>query len=75
MGKAWYKSKTMWVNLLVVGGAVVSGVVGLVPTLQPLVEPNTYALLMFSAGVVNLVLRAVTDTAIGIKESADVDET
>jgi len=63
----------MWVNLLVVGGAVVSGVVGLIPTLQPLVEPDTYAIWMFGIGVVNIVLRAVTSTAIG--NTDDTSET
>ena len=67
--KAWYKSKTMWVNLLIVGGAVVNGVVGLVPTLQPLVEPNTYNLVLFVIGIVNVILRAVTTTAVGAKDA------
>jgi hypothetical protein len=63
--KPWYKSKTMWLNIATVGGAVVGGVVGLIPTLQPLIDPTTYSVTMFIVGLANIVLRSITDTAIG----------
>jgi len=63
--KPWYKSKTMWLNIATVGGAVVGGVVGLIPTLQPLLDPTTYSVTMFIVGLANIVLRSITDTAIG----------
>jgi hypothetical protein len=62
--KPWYKSKTVWFNIITIGGAVAAGVVGLVPALQPLLTPNVYAMTMFIVGTVNIVLRAITDTVI-----------
>ena len=55
----------MWLNIATVGGAVVGGVVGLIPTLQPLLDPTTYSVIMFSVGIANILLRSITDTAIG----------
>ena len=58
--KPWYKSKTIWFNIATVGGAVAAGVVGLLPTLQPMLPPETYAYLMFVVGFMNILLRSVT---------------
>lgn len=64
--KPWYKSKTVWFNLLTVGGAVVTGVVGFLPTLQFLFTPQTYAVVFAAVGLVNIVLRSITSDAIGL---------
>jgi len=53
MNKPWYKSKTVWFNILVTGSTVLSGVVGFIPT--------TYAGTIVAINVVNVILRAVTN--------------
>lgn len=65
--KPWYKSKMMWFNILTTMGAVAGGVVGLIPTLQPLLTPTTYAITVFIISVVNVGLRAVTKHGITFK--------
>ncbi len=50
--KAWYASKTLWVNLITLAWTFVGPMVG-IPTL----DPATLAIVL---GVVNIVLRAVT---------------
>lgn len=65
--KPWYKSKMMWFNILTTLGAVAGGVVGVLPTLQPLLTPTSYAVTMFVVGVVNVSLRAVTKHGITLK--------
>ena len=62
--KPWYKSKTIWFNILTIVGGAVAGAVGLIPTLQPLLTPQAYAITMFVVGMVNVLLRAVTDSGI-----------
>lgn len=63
-GKPWWKSKTIWFNVLTIGGAVVAGAVGLLPTLQPLLSPQVYSITLFVVGMVNVVLRVITDKGI-----------
>jgi hypothetical protein len=58
--KRWYRSKTVWFNILTIGGAVLDGLLGLLPTVQPLVDPTVYPWVMLSVGAVNVVLRAIT---------------
>lgn len=65
--KPWYKSKTVWFNVLTAAGAAAGGVVGLLPTLQPLLTPASYAVTVFVIGVVNVGLRAVTKHGITLK--------
>lgn len=69
--KPWYKSKVVWFNLLTIGGAAVDGVLGLMPSIQPLISLEVYPLVMFTLGVVNVLLRAVTTS--GIDWTSDVD--
>jgi hypothetical protein len=63
--KKWYKSKTMWFNLAIVGGAAVDAAVGLLPTVESLVQQEVYAIVFFVTGVVNVALRAITTNGIG----------
>ena len=58
--KPWYKSRVVWFNILTIGGAVVSGVVGLLPTLELLIPPVVYSITLFVLGVVNILLRGLT---------------
>ncbi len=65
--KAWYRSKMVWFNILTIGGAMVDGLLGLMPMVEPLVAPGVYPLVMLAVGVVNMVLRAVTNGPIDWK--------
>lgn len=60
MKKKWYKSKTVWFNILTIGGAVAGGLGGILPALGPVLSVETYQLLLFAIGAVNVTLRAVT---------------
>lgn len=64
--KPWYQSKTVWFNILVVMGAAAGGVVGLMPTIQPMLTPQSYAIAMFVMGCINVGLRAVTNNGISL---------
>ena len=59
--KKWYKSKTVWFNILTIGGAVLGGMLGILPSFSPLVTEQTYALLLVTVSTLNVVLRAVTN--------------
>lgn len=67
--KPWYKSKTMWFNLAIVGGAALDSAVGLLPTVESLVPASMYSIIFFVVGVVNMALRAVTTNGIGKDDS------
>ena len=54
----------MLFNLAVVGGAVATGVVGILPTLQSILGENTYPIVFFSVSVANIILRSITTSAI-----------
>ena len=58
--KKWYQSKTVWFNILTVGGAVLSGVAGLLPTIEVYLTPKVYTFILFGIGTVNVLLRAIT---------------
>ena len=66
--KQWYQSKTVWFNILTIGGAVLDGFLGLMPTVQPFVSPEVYPFVMLAVGLVNVLLRAVTTGPIDWKE-------
>jgi hypothetical protein len=67
--KPWYKSKTVWFNIATVGGAVAGGAVGLLPTLQPLLSVEGYAITMAVVGLINVGLRSVTKDAVWMVDS------
>lgn len=58
--KPWYKSKTVWFNILTIGGAVVAGLGGILPALGPVLSAETYQIVLFTVGFINVTLRAVT---------------
>jgi len=60
MKKPWYKSKTVWFNVLVTASTVLSGVVGFIP--------STYAGAIVAVNVANVVLRAITNGPINWNE-------
>jgi hypothetical protein len=59
--KCWYRSKTVWFNILTIGGAAVDGLIGLMPLVQPVIPVGYYPWIMFTVGLINVGLRAVTD--------------
>ena len=69
MSKPWYKSKTVWFNILTIGGAFMDGLLGLMPTVQPLVAPEVWPLVMLIVGLVNMFLRVVTTGPIDWKDN------
>ncbi len=66
--KKWYKSKTVWFNILTIGGAVAGGMGGILPALGPVLSVETYQILLFAVGVLNVTLRAVTTGPINWKD-------
>ena len=64
--KPWYKSKTMWFGILTVMGAAAGGVMGALPILQSLLTVQTYSIVLFIVGVINIVLRAITEHGISL---------
>lgn len=69
--KKWYKSKTVWFNILTIGGAVAGGMGGILPALGPVLSVETYQILLFAVGVLNVTLRAVTTGPINWKDDAN----
>lgn len=58
--KAWYQSKTVWFNILTIGGATIDGVIGLMPMVQSYMAPEVYPFVMLAVGTVNVLLRVIT---------------
>jgi len=59
--KAWYLSKTLWVNAIVAALATLEASTGL---LQPFLPANFYTLVAVGLPLVNAVLRVVTTQAL-----------
>lgn len=55
--KPWYKSKTIWFNILVAGLAALEGGFSM---LQPMLPVNTYAILSTILVVGNAMLRVIS---------------
>ena len=62
--KKWYQSKTVWFNIATGVVAVTAGLSGVLPILAPVVTEVTMAYILFGVGLINIVLRAVTSTAL-----------
>jgi hypothetical protein len=54
--KEFWQSKTFWVNVMVIVVAVLD-----LLSKQPFVPPQYVPFVLFAVGVVNIVLRAITD--------------
>jgi hypothetical protein len=55
--KSWWKSKTMWVNIIVAVLASLEATIGL---LQPYLPKHCYVMVAVGLPVINVVLRIVT---------------
>lgn len=64
--KAWYQSKTLWVNAVVAALAALEAGTGI---LQPLLPANFYAIVAVGLPVVNAVLRIVTTQGLALKNN------
>lgn len=54
----------MWFNIMIVGGAVMSGAVTMLPVLEPLLTVTAYKVLFFVFGLMNIWLRKITVSGI-----------
>jgi hypothetical protein len=64
--KAWYLSKTLWVNALIAALATLEASTGL---LQPFLPANFYTIVAVGLPVVNAVLRIVTTQGLALAKS------
>jgi len=64
--KAWYQSKTLWVNAIVAALATLEASTGL---LQPFLPTNFYTIVAVGLPVVNAVLRIVTTQGLALAKS------
>jgi hypothetical protein len=73
--KKWYTSKTVWFNILTIGGAVAGGLGGVLPALAPILSVEHYQVLLFLVGALNVTLRAVTKGPIDWKPNGNTKST
>lgn len=64
--KAWYQSKTLWVNAIVAALAALEVGTGI---LQPFLPANFYAMIAVGLPVVNAVLRIVTTQGLALRNA------
>jgi len=64
--KAWYLSKTLWVNAIIAALVALEAGTGL---LQPFLPPNFYAIIAVGLPIVNAVLRIVTTQGLSLGRS------
>lgn len=64
--KAWYQSKTLWVNAVVAALAALEAGTGV---LQPFLPANFYAIVAVGLPVVNAVLRIVTTQGLALRNA------
>lgn len=62
--KKWYKSKTVWFNIATALIAVLTGLSSVLPILSPIVSEIVMAYILFGVGSINVILRAVSSTAL-----------
>lgn len=68
--KPWWKSRTIWLNLLVL---LLAAAETKLQVLQPLLPVNVYALVAFCLPLVNLAMRVVTQQAITVSGASPAE--
>lgn len=63
--KAWWKSRTLWLNFIALLLAAAESQVGLLREVLPI---NLYALMAIALPAVNMLLRVATTTPLGRKD-------
>ena len=61
--KPWYKSKTMWLNIVTAAAVFTEGLSSVLSGMGPLMGP-ALPWVIFGVTLLNLVLRSITDVAI-----------
>ena len=59
--KKWYKSKTMWLNILTGAYMFTEGLGALLTGMPPIIDPVVMPWVLFGVAMVNLFLRTITD--------------
>ena len=67
--KPWYKSKTVWFNIIAILGTAVDGLVGMLYLVEPFVAPGVYPFVMLVVGLINIILRAISEKAVRFTEA------
>ena len=69
--KPWYKSKTVWFNMLLVLGPTLDALVGMFYMMEPFIAPGVYPFIVLGIGLVNVVLRTITTQALAAQQEED----
>jgi hypothetical protein len=64
--KAWYQSKTLWINAVVAALAALEAGTGI---LQPFLPANFYAIVAVGLPIVNSVLRIITTQGLALRNA------
>lgn len=67
MSKVWWKSRTIWLNVLTVLSALAAAANEFLNVLQVSLSPETYAVSLFVIGALNVFLRTITTQGITAK--------
>jgi hypothetical protein len=62
--KPWYKSKTVWFNLISTAVVFTDGLAKLIVGLYDFIPAEVYPWVVFGIGISNLFLRSITSTAL-----------
>ena len=60
MTKQWYTSKTLWTNIVLIGAGIQQNL----PFIEASISPAAFGWTLFVFGVINVILRLVTESAI-----------
>jgi len=66
--KPWFKSKTVWFNIIAILGTTVDGFVGMLYLIEPFIAPGAYPFIMLAVGLINILLRAISEKAVRFTE-------
>jgi hypothetical protein len=64
VAKPWYKSKTMWLNIVSAAIVFTDGLATLLSGLTPIIGPELMPWFVFAVSLANLFLRSITSMGI-----------